>query len=327
MTQSYQHHQDCLFSGDNTARASAVTPWAVWGVICTAMALYAWIRWVSSGELFAPAPIQPGNEIEAWRLAALRVLEALSMTVVAFTVWKGFLRPWLRERTYGLEAMMLLAGVVGFWSDALLNAHELLFAFNAHSINMGVWTAFMPFYTDGPTRYGESLLWGFPMYIYFGISAAYVGCDLIARLRKKSARLSNAAIISLVYVFFVVCDFILENLIIRITHAYMYPKTYGPLTAFEGSMYQFPVYESLLSALVCLGYTLIRQSALDSSDGLSFVEKGVSNVSTRYQLFLRTMAVIGAGASLNFVVYHLPFNWLGLIGESIVRMPSYMYPG
>lgn len=307
-------------------RQGTVYPWAIWGTLWTLIALTAWARWMASDTLFMSAPIVPGDEMEPWRLLALRALEAVSMLVVLQITWKGMIRPWLTERKFGLDAMLLCGGVIGFSADALLNLHELLFAFNAHSVNMGVWTSFLPFFTEGPPRYAESLLWGFPMYVYFGIGASYAGCSIIATLRSKYPGISNAAVFSVAYAVFFVADFILENAIIRTTHAYMFTKTYGPLTVFEGSIYQFPIYESILSSIVCLGFTVIRQSAMDDPGGLSSVERGADSIAPRYRTAVRTMAIIGATGALFIVGYHLAFNWLGLIGTSVVEMPSYMYP-
>jgi Spirocyclase AveC-like len=308
-------------------REGSVIAWAAFGVCWSAVALNAWLRWMSSEALFGPAAILAGDHIEPARLIALRGLELISTLLVVHITWIGLLRPWLRDRRLDLDGMLLLGGVIGFSADCMLNLHELLFAFNAHSVNLGAWTSFLPFYTDGPARYAESLLWGFPMYVYFGIGASYAGCAIIGRLRARHPRISNAAAFSIAYVVFVGADFALENAIIRATHAYVFVKTWEPLTVFAGSMYQFPIYESLLASLVCLGFTAIRQSARDAASGLSFVERGASELPMRWRTPVRTLAVIGACGALFIFGYHLPFNWLGLIGTSVVDIPSYLMPG
>ena len=40
----------------------------------------------------------------------------------------------------------------------------------------------------------------------------------------------------------------------------------------------------------------------------------------------RVLAVIGACSALFILAYHLPFNWLGMIGTSTFDIPSYMLP-
>lgn len=309
------------------SRTGSASAWAVFGAVWLLVAINAYARWMMSDTLFAPAPILPGDDIANWRLIGIRILEVLSTLAVIQLAWKSLIKPWIKERRFGLEAMLLLSGVIGFCADGFLNLHEHLFAFNAHSINMGVWTAFLPFHTNGPTVYAESLLWGFPMYVYFGLGAAYAGCALIAKLRQTFPGISNASAYFLTYLFFCVADFILENAIIRTTDAYMFVKTWGPLTVFEGSLYQFPLYESLFASIVSIGFTAIRQSALESADGLSFVERGAHRFHPRLQPLIRLLAVLGATGALFALGYHLPFNWLGTIGTSVIDLPSYMQPG
>ncbi|MFA5630169.1 MAG: spirocyclase AveC family protein [Porticoccaceae bacterium] len=307
------------------AQKGSASAWAAFGLVWLLIALNAWGRWITS-DYFAPVPITPGDTMADWRLVGLRTLEVLSTLLVLRITWKSLVRPWLSERRFGLDGMLLLSGILGFCADAMLNLHHYLFAFNAHSVNMGVWTAFMPFHTTGPYHYAESLLWGFPMYVYFGIGAAYAGCELIGKLRRKYPGISNVSAYALAYLMFCVSDFILENTIIRTTHAYMYAKTYEPLTVFAGTLYQFPIYESLLSSIVCLGFTAIRMSALESADGLSIVERGALRFDARLQPLVRILAVFGATGALFIVGYHLPFNWLGIVGESAIDLPSYMLP-
>ncbi len=309
------------------ARNDTIKAWAIWGAIWTAIAINAWVRWIMSDTLFGPAPIAPGDVIAPGRLMALRVLEVISTLVVLQCVWQCVAKPWMKERKVTLEGMLLLGGVIGFSADSLLNLHHFLFAFNAHSINLGVWTSFMPFYTGGPARYAESLLWGFPMYVYFGITASLAGCAIIKSLRTRFPNMTNATAYAITYAAFIIGDIVLENSIIRTTDAYMFPKTYGPLTFFAGSIYQFPFYEALCAGGVSLGFTVIRQSALDDPEGLSLVERGANRLSPGLRTPMRMLAVIGACGALFILVYHLPFNWLGVVGTSVIQPPSYMLPG
>jgi hypothetical protein len=42
---------------------------------------------------------------------------------------------------------------------------------------------------------------------------------------------------------------------------------------------------------------------------------------------VRTLAVIGFCCAATILVYHLPFNWLGVVGASAADLPSYLLPG
>lgn len=307
-------------------RADNIHAWAIWGAIWALVAISAWVRWAMSDTHFGPVPIQPGDVMDANKLIGLRILEVISTLVVVQCVYQCAWKPWVKERKFGLDGMLLLGGVIGFSADACLNLHDFLFAFNSHSVNLGVWTSFLPFYTGGPGIYAESLLWGFPMYVYFGISASLAGCAIIGAMRKRFPNITNASAFFIAYVIFVIGDFILENTIIRTTDAYMFTKTYEPLTVFAGTPHQFPLYESFCAAAVSLGFTVIRQSALDAADGLSIVERGANRLPAGLRTPARALAVIGACGALFLLAYHLPFNWLGMIGESTFDIPSYMLP-
>ena len=53
------------------------------------------------------------------------------------------------------------------------------------------------------------------------------------------------ALLSLVFVAEFAFDFLMENVVIRLTHAYAYAQTYGPLTLWAGrASFEFPIYES-----------------------------------------------------------------------------------
>jgi hypothetical protein len=39
---------------------------------------------------------------------------------------------------------------------------------------------------------------------------------------------------------------------------------------------------------------------------------------------VRTLAAIGFCCAATILIYHLPFNWLGIIGASTAHLPTYM---
>jgi len=139
-------------------------------------------------------------------------------------------------------------------ADAYLNTFNYLFAWNAHSIDRGVWTSFLPFHSeDASSRYAEGAVWGTPMYIYFCTGAAIVGCKVVRTLRERYPTISNPAAFSVVFLSEFTAGCLLENLIIRTTQAYGYAQTNASLTLFDGKWYQYPIYESLFTATMgCL---------------------------------------------------------------------------
>ena len=68
-------------------------------------------------------------------------------------------------------------------------------------------------------------------------------------------------------------------------------------------------------------------NAIEDPKGVSLVEKGFEKWPKSLQAPVRALAVIGFCAAATILIYHLPLNWLGLIGDSKSKLPDYMRPG
>lgn len=315
----------------------SVTLWAAFGLAWTIMAVQAWIRWICSNE-FGPAPLDRTDDFPVFRNVGLRLLEVVSTAITVGFTWFFVINP-IRvgklnsasagKRQLSLDGKFVIGGLLAWSSDAFLNCRQYIFAFNAHSVNLGVWTRFMPFErAGGPSRYAESLLWAPPMYIYFCAGVAIMSCAWTRILRRHYPEMSDSTMTCLVYLFKFVFDFVVENVIIRWTHAYSFSKTYGPFTLWAGETHQFPIYESILVALLGTLFTHQRMKALDDPEHVSPIEKGYERWPEYLQGTVRLLAVIGFCSLSCVVVYHIPLNWLGTAsGTSYAKLPSYLMPG
>jgi hypothetical protein len=311
-----------------SVRRGAVTVWALIGLFWLVIAAQAIVRWVLSDTDFAPAPTLGPDVMQTWNLVALRIFEALSMCVLLALIWFCVVTPWRRSGKLSLDGKFVLGGMAAFVADAFLNSYTYLFAWNANNVNMGVWTAYLPFHNpSSSSRYAESLLWGPPMYVYFCAGVAIAGTKLYFTLRSRWPTLTNVTLFSIIFGAEFVFDLVVENFAIRLTHGYAYAQTYAPLTLWPGSQFQFPLYESFLVAALGLLYTWMRIQAQESPDGLSSVERGFQRWPSSVQPAIRTMAVIGFCSAATILVYHLPFNWLGIVGHSMANLPSYLTAG
>lgn len=319
-----------------TPRDGTASAMAMFGLGYTIMWVQALIRWFASPTEFRPAPILGPDVMETWRLVCLRIFEALSVGVLVAHLWycvllPGF--PYLRhfKRTdesarLTLDGRHVIGGLIALCADGFLNCNQYIFMWNSNSINMGVWAKFIPFHNhNSSSRYAESLLWGPPMYVYFCAGFGILGCKFVGPLRKRFPQLTNAGIFTIVWCIEFCLDFIIENLAIRITNGYGYAKTYGPLTLFPGKVHQFPIYESVFVASLGCIFTIMRLKAYET--GRSPVEAGFESWPVPLQSTVRTFAVIGFCTASVTMLYHLPLNWLGVIGECHANMPSYMKPG
>jgi Spirocyclase AveC-like len=295
----------------------------VWFVVCIEVVL----RWVTSDAEFAPAPKIGPDVMEDWRLVALRVFEIISLIVMLAFLWYCVVKPLRQTGRLGLDGRFVLGGIVCFVADAFLNVQQYLFAWNSENVNLGVWVRFMPFHNpDAPSRYAESLIWGPPMYVYFCAGVAIVACYEAKKVRQRWPNLSKFTLFVLIFIFEFLFDFIVENVVIRTTHAYAFAKTYEPLTLWAGEVHQFPIYESVLVAFVGCVFTWARMEA-EERNGQSPIEVGVERWRPWLQPWVRNFAVLGFCMVTLVFVYHLPLNWLGLIGTSVADLPSYLLPG
>ena len=313
-------------------RQGPATFLALIGVVWFAVCVYVIARWVTSAEDFAPAPKIGPDVMEDWRLIALRVFEAISLAVMAAFVWYCVVQPLRQTGKLGLDGKFVIGGLICFVADAFLNVQQYLFAWNSENVNRGVWVRFLPFHSpDAPTRYAESLIWGPPMYIYFCAGVAIVACHEAERVRRRWPSMSKFQLFVCIFIFEFLFDFIVENVVIRTTHAYAFAKTYEPLTLWAGEVHQFPIYESILVAFVGCVFTWARMEASEARPerpiGQSPIEVGVDRWRPSLQPHVRNFAVLGFCMVTLVFVYHLPFNWLGLIGTSVADMPSYLLPG
>lgn len=164
--------------------------------------------------------------------------------------------------------------------------------------------------------------------IYILCWVAILACEMVVKpLRKRLPRITDAQLFVVIWVCEFVFDVVVENTIIRGTHAYAFPKTFGPLMLRKGEVHQFPIYESVLAATLGSAYTSARMVAIEDPKGLSPVERGYERWPKMLQAPVRAFAVLGFCAAATILIYHLPLNWLGLIGDSTSILPSYMRPG
>ncbi|MCB9440274.1 MAG: spirocyclase AveC family protein [Mycolicibacterium sp.] len=308
-------------------RQGPATFLALVGICWTVFAAIVLVRWVTSGEDFTPVPRLGPDVMPDWRLIALRIFEAISLAVLAAFVWYCVVRPLRTTGKIGLDGKFVIGGLVCFVVDGFLNVQEYLFAWNSANVNRGVWVRFLPFHNpDAPTRYAESLIWGPPMYVYFAAGVAIVACHEANRVRRRWPDISKFQLLVAIFVFEFLFDFVVENIAIRTTHAYAYAKTYEPLTLWAGEVHQFPLYESFLVACVGCMFTWARMEAQERPLGQSPIEVGAERWRSSLAPHVRNFAVIGFCILTLALLYHLPFNWLGVIGTSYADLPSYLMP-
>lgn len=296
----------------------AVYVWAVLGLLACVLSFTVFGQWIASDTAFQPVPITEADAMTANGLMMLRLVEAISTLVALWALSYYLVLPWVRSGKISIRGLLLLGALVSYVLDITVNYSDYWMAWNKHAVNLGTWGEFFPGHT-GPTQYAEAMLWGPPMYLYFGVALGYIQLFVIDNLRRRfNAGFALALSVSFVAAF--LADFVAESLIIR-TEAYAWANVVGSLSVWAGTQYQFPLYESLLVAMYSTGYTLLMMS--DRKNGISFIEHGVDRLSGVSRELVRFLAATGFAASMT-AMYFIGFNLFSHQADTRVELPSYL---
>lgn len=307
------------------ARRGGVSLWALLGVAWIVFVGQAWTRWMLSDTQFGSAPIHGPDVFDDTALLVLRGIEVVSLLIAAATVWVFLVKPLIMQRRLTLDGMIVIGSLLASGIDPLINYFHYTFAWNAHALNAGSWLAFFPLH-QGPTRYAEGLAWFVPQYLYLGIGLAAIECRIILALRRRYPSIANIRSFSIAFVVILGVDIVIEQVFIR-TRVYAFPRTWEAFTLFAGTPYQFPVYESIFVAIYAAGFTYLRMSAHDSSDGMPFLHRGINRWPSHFRTPVKLLAVIGFCAAWAALAYFIPWSWMSVHPDSIITPPSYMLPG
>lgn len=299
--------------------ASGVSPILCWALIGAVVAVFSFSvfgQWLFSAEHFAAVPITPADAMSADGLQRIRIIEFIS-SAVALAALAGFLvLPWLRRGTPSIQGLLLIGALISYVLDTMVNYGGYWMAWNKHALNFGTWAAFFPGHT-GPTNYAEALLWGPPMYLYFGVLLGTIQLKLLDVLRP---RIGFAFAFAMAFVAAFVFDLVAESVIIR-NQAYAWPETVGWLTLWKGQTWQFPLYESLLVAIYASAYMFLIRSARDEQ--VSFIERGVDRLPAAARLPVRLFAATGFATACT-LFYFGSFVLISLNADNLVELPPYL---
>ena len=302
-------------------RSNAIVYWALAGLVCCVFSASVFGQWILSDTHFSTVPITAADAVSDAQILRIRIVEILSSLVALAALGFYCLRPVLQGKSIPMEGLLLFGAIVSYVLDTSINYFDYYMAWNKHGINWGTWGAFFPGHT-GPTNYAESLFWGVPMYLYFGVALASIQLFVVKHLRRVvNCGFMVALLCSFPVVF--LFDLVAESTIIR-TGAYSFPNTIGALTVWKGSQFQFPLYESFMVGIYVSMYSLLMHYR--DANGLTIIERGVGRFNAGLHFPLRFFAAC-AFSMLCTAVYFGGFNLFAMFSDNLITLPEYMMYG
>jgi hypothetical protein len=157
--------------------------WAIFGLVMTCFSVYVFGQWIFS-PAFAPVPLTAADAMAPGGVLKIRILEFISVSLIVVILYAFLIRPWRQTGQVSFVGLTLLGAVLSYVLDVMVDLKAYWMAWNKHSLNMGVWSQFFPFHT-GPTQYAEGIVWGVPMYCYFGLLLGSMQLFIIDAVRKN----------------------------------------------------------------------------------------------------------------------------------------------
>src|SRR6478736_1406293 len=112
----------------------AVKWWAMLGGLVVAFVAYVLIKWVT-GPYFKSVPQGP-THVPAWMHLELTAWQIASWPAALFLLYWLVVRPWIRDRSVGVDGILLIGFSVMWFQDPLSSAGNHWFVYNSSMVNM-----------------------------------------------------------------------------------------------------------------------------------------------------------------------------------------------
>lgn len=295
---------------------------ALAGVIIACIFASVLFQWVT-GPYFKPSPLG-ADPIESWKLTLIRVSEVFCFFWILLFLWMLLIKPWIRDKKISWDGMLMLCLFTMWVQDPMCNYFNFTFMYNAHWVNMGSWSSYLPGWQSprGSNLPEPFFLMG-GIYLWWTTINVLVFCWTLKKLRVWMPRHSMLVHIPLAYLVICALDLVLE-VPACFTGLFAYPGAPKWITLWAGEPHQFPLYETFFMNFNYLSIGLLRYFRDDQ--GQSWAERGINTfrLSARAKTAMRFFALLGFCNISYFIVYFMPYNWMALQADTFPKYPSYM---
>ena len=296
--------------------------WAIIGAAAVAVQLFVFASWILAGEAtptHTGADPVPGST-KFWAIS----IQSISILLFAGCV-VGVVRQCRRHQALTFDAILVMAWILSWWQDPILNYIRPVFFYNSYLLNLGSWTSQIPGWLSPHGHLLAEPLFAGSIYGWM-LLTSMLTCAGMRWAKRIWPRIGTPGLIAAGYATMIVFDFLVEGTFVR-TRLYSYAATIHDLSLWGGKEYHFPLYEPILWGAVWASVGILRYFRDDR--GRCVVEKGIDEmpVSTRRKNVLRTLAVTGFINVVFVAFYNVPIQWFGLHVDTMPPHPTYLRSG
>ncbi|HSV46832.1 MAG TPA: spirocyclase AveC family protein, partial [Ramlibacter sp.] len=303
-----------------TSRIEPIHWWAGIGALLLLLQIYIYGAWLMSDKF---VPTDPGPDpLPGYSAIGLRIFEGVAVLALIGTVIY-FVRTIWRDRTLAPIQLLMLGWLLTYWQDPWLNMLRPTFTYNAHLLNYGSWSEFIPgWLSPHGSRVPEPLLINLSAYVFQLPLSTLIGWWAMRRAKASFPQLGNFRLFLCALAAMMVVDLFSEILATRVVHYDAWPGAWGP-KLWDGEFYQIPLYEMLFFPLALASCSALYFFRDDR--GRMLVERGVDRVEggNFKRNVLRVLAV-ATFANLANGVYIFIMAGMSLYSDPWPVMPSYL---
>lgn len=301
-------------------RIEAIHWWAAIGALLVLLQAWIYGSWILSDKF---VPTDPGlDPLPRASAIGLFIFQCLSgVTLTATVLYFG--RTLVRREPLAPMQVLMLGWLFTFWQDPWLNMFRPNFTYNAHLLNFGSWSEFIPgWLSPHGSRVPEPILINFSAYVFQLPLSCLFGWWAMRKAKARFPAWGGVRLFAAGFAAMALLDLGQEILATRVVHYDAWPGAVGP-KLWEGEFYQIPLYEFLFFPLVLAASSALYYFRDDK--GRMVVERGVDRLRVGGGLrdLLRVLAVT-TFANLMNLGYALVMAVLSLYSDPWPQMPSWL---
>src|SRR4051794_21656166 len=181
-------------------RTPAVAGWAGIGAIVVAFMAYVLTKWVT-GPYWERVP-RGVSEPPTWMHIELIGWQVVSLPAAAFLVYWFCVRAYRRNKTIGVDGMIVIGGCFMWFQDPLSSATNHWFVYNSDMWNRGSWVNDIPWWTSfgkPGAMSQEPLLFTPGAYVYIFLLSSFLGCLAMKAAKKRWPQITTAGLVAMCF--------------------------------------------------------------------------------------------------------------------------------